>query len=77
MAYELILPRVIAAMVAILVSRHPTPLQEGRQRGSLPPLSFLREDGVEVAFEEFAGVGEVLLGMGDRRRDADQMPSSR
>lgn len=31
----------------------------------LPSVAFLGEGGVEVAFEEFAGVGEVLLRIGD------------
>ena len=32
-----------------------------------PPL--LGEDGIQIAFKQLAGAGEVLLGIGDRRRD--------
>ena len=35
----------------------------------LPPLPLLGEDVIQIAFKQLAGVGEVLLGIGDRRRD--------
>ena len=36
---------------------------------STHPSSLLGEYGIQVAFEQLAGVGEVLLGIGDRRAD--------
>ena len=34
-----------------------------------PPFTLLGEDGIQIAFEQLAGVGEVLLGIGDRSSD--------
>ncbi len=38
------------------------------ERSLLPPLPTLGEDGLEVAFEEGAGVLEVLFGVGNSYR---------
>ena len=34
-----------------------------------PSLPLLGEDVIQIAFKQLTGVGEVLLGIGDRRRD--------
>jgi hypothetical protein len=36
---------------------------------SHPPFTIAGEDGIQIAFEQLAGVGEVLFGVGDRRAD--------
>ena len=40
-----------------------------RKTNPFPPVALLSEDGVQIAFKEFADVGEILFGVIDRNID--------